>query len=158
MLNSNSPQDKIIIYTDGACSGNPGKGGWGAILMFKEHEKKISGGLKETTNNQMEIRAVIEALKIIKKSSQIIIYTDSKYVMDGITKWINGWKKNGWRTADRKPVKNSELWQELDEEVGKHGIEWRWVKGHSGDKYNDIADELARNGIAKLTDSGAKKD
>ena len=158
MLNSNSPQDKIIIYTDGACSGNPGKGGWGAILMFKEHEKKISGGLKETTNNQMEIRAVIEALKIIKKSSQIIIYTDSKYVMDGITKWINGWKKNGWRTADRKPVKNSELWQELDEEVGKHGIEWRWVKGHSGDKYNDIADELARNGIAKLTDSGVKKD
>lgn len=151
MLNSNSPQDKIIIYTDGACSGNPGKGGWGAILMFKEHEKKISGGLKETTNNQMEIRAVIEALKIIKKSSQIIIYTDSKYVMDGITKWINGWKKNGWRTADRKPVKNSELWQELDEEVGKHGIEWRWVKGHSGDKYNDIADELARNGIAKIS-------
>ncbi len=158
MLNSNSPQDKIIIYTDGACSGNPGKGGWGAILMFKEHEKKISGGLKETTNNQMEIRAVIEALKIIKKSSQIIIYTDSKYVMDGITKWINGWKKNGWRTADRKPVKNSELWQELDEEVGKHGIEWRWVKGHSGDKYNDIADELARNGIAKLIDSSSKED
>ena len=151
MLNSNSPQDKIIIYTDGACSGNPGKGGWGAILMFKEHEKKISGGLKETTNNQMEIRAVIEALKIIKKSSQIIIYTDSKYVMDGITKWINGWKKNGWRTADRKPVKNSELWQELDEEVAKHRIEWRWVKGHSGNKYNDIADELARHGIAKIS-------
>ena len=151
MLNSNSPQDKIIIYTDGACSGNPGKGGWGAILMFKEHEKKISGGLKETTNNQMEIRAVIEALKIIKKSSQIIINTDSKYVMDGITKWINGWKKNGWRTADRKPVKNSELWQELDQEVNRHNIEWRWVKGHSGDKYNDIADELARNGISKIS-------
>ena len=151
MLNSNSPQDKIIIYTDGACSGNPGKGGWGAILMFKEHEKKISGGLKETTNNQMEIRAVIESLKIIKKSSQIIIYTDSKYVMDGITKWINGWKKNGWRTADRKPVKNSELWQELDQEVNRHNIEWRWVKGHSGDKYNDIADELARNGISKIS-------
>jgi ribonuclease HI len=151
MLNSNSPQDKIIIYTDGACSGNPGKGGWGAILMFKEHEKKISGGLKETTNNQMEIRAVIEALKTIKKPNEIIINTDSKYVMDGITKWINGWKKNGWRTADRKPVKNSELWQELDEEVGKHRIEWRWVKGHSGNKYNDIADELARHGIAKIS-------
>ena len=151
MLNSNSPQDKIIIYTDGACSGNPGKGGWGAILMFKEHEKKISGGLKETTNNQMEIRAVIEALKTIKKPKEIIINTDSKYVMDGITKWINGWKKNGWRTADRKPVKNSELWQELDQEVSKHNIEWRWVKGHSGDKYNDIADELARNGIAKIS-------
>jgi ribonuclease HI len=151
MLNSKSPQDKIVIYTDGACSGNPGKGGWGAILMFKEHEKKISGGLKETTNNQMEIRAVIEALKTIKKPNEIIINTDSKYVMDGITKWINGWKKNGWRTADRKPVKNSELWQELDEEVGKHRIEWRWVKGHSGNKYNDIADELARDGIAKIS-------
>jgi len=151
MLNSKSPQDKIVIYTDGACSGNPGKGGWGAILMFKEHEKKISGGLKETTNNQMEIRAVIEALKTIKKPNEIIINTDSKYVMDGITKWINGWKKNGWRTADRKPVKNSELWQELDEEVGKHMIEWRWVKGHSGNKYNDIADELARHGISKIS-------
>ena len=153
MLNSKSPQDKIIIYTDGACSGNPGVGGWGAILMFKEHEKKISGGNKETTNNQMEIRAVIEALKTIKKPAEIIIYTDSKYVMDGITKWINGWKKNGWRTADRKAVKNSELWQELDSEVSKHKIEWRWVKGHSGDKYNDIADELARNGIAKVRDN-----
>jgi ribonuclease HI len=151
MLNSKLPQDKIVIYTDGACSGNPGKGGWGAILMFKEHEKKISGGLKETTNNQMEIRAVIEALKTIKKPNEIIINTDSKYVMDGITKWINGWKKNGWRTADRKPVKNSELWQELDEEVGKHRIEWRWVKGHSGNKYNDIADELARHGISKIS-------
>jgi ribonuclease HI len=147
MINSNSPQDKIIIYTDGACSGNPGVGGWGAILMYNKHEKKISGGNKETTNNQMEIRAVIEALKIIKKPSEIIINTDSKYVMDGITKWIFGWKKNGWRTADRKAVKNSELWQELDQEVSRHKIEWRWVKGHSGDKYNDIADELARDGI-----------
>ncbi len=150
MLNSNSPQDKIIIYTDGACSGNPGKGGWGAILMHKENQKKICGGNKETTNNRMEIQAVIEALKIIKKPSEIIINTDSKYVMDGITKWIKGWKKNGWRTADRKAVKNSELWQELDIETSKHKIEWRWVKGHSGDKYNDIADELARSGIEKL--------
>lgn len=150
MINSNSPQDKIIIYTDGACSGNPGVGGWGAILMYNKHEKKISGGNKETTNNQMEIRAVIEALKIIKKPSQIIINTDSKYVMDGITKWIFGWKKNGWRTADRKAVKNSELWQELDHEVSRHKIEWRWVKGHSGDKYNDIADELAREAIGVI--------
>jgi ribonuclease HI len=150
MLNSNSPQDKIIIYTDGACSGNPGVGGWGAILMYNKHEKKISGGNKNTTNNQMEIRAVIEALKIIKKPSEIIINTDSKYVMDGITKWIFGWKKNGWRTADRKAVKNSELWQELDIEVSKHSIEWRWVKGHSGDKYNDIADELARDAIGVI--------
>ena len=150
MLNSNSSQEKIIIYTDGACSGNPGVGGWGAILMFKESEKKISGGSKDTTNNQMEIRAVIEALKIIKRPSQIIVNTDSKYVMDGITKWIKGWKKNGWRTADRKPVKNNELWQELDIEVSKHKIEWRWVKGHSGDKYNDIADELAREAIGVI--------
>lgn len=150
MLNSNSPREKIIIYTDGACSGNPGVGGWGAILMYNKHEKKISGGNKDTTNNQMEIRAVIEALKIIKKPSEIIINTDSKYVMDGITKWIFGWKKNGWRTADRKAVKNSELWQELDIEVSKHSIEWRWVKGHSGDKYNDIADELAREAIGVI--------
>jgi len=118
--------------------------------MFKENQKKICGGSKETTNNRMEIQAVIEALKVIKKPSEIIINTDSKYVMDGITKWINGWKKNGWRTADRKAVKNSELWQELDIESSKHSIEWRWVKGHSGDKYNDIADELARSGIEKL--------
>jgi ribonuclease HI len=150
MLNSNSPREKIIIYTDGACSGNPGVGGWGAILMYNKYEKKISGGNKDTTNNQMEIRAVIEALKIIKKPSEIIINTDSKYVMDGITKWIFGWKKNGWRTADRKAVKNSELWQELDIEVSKHSIEWRWVKGHSGDKYNDIADELAREAIGVI--------
>ncbi len=150
MLNSNSPREKIIIYTDGACSGNPGVGGWGAILMYNKYEKKISGGNKDTTNNQMEIRAVIEALKIIKKPSEIIINTDSKYVMNGITKWIFGWKKNGWRTTDRKAVKNSELWQELDIEVNKHNIEWRWVKGHSGDKYNDIADELAREAIGVI--------
>jgi len=149
MSNSNSPQDKIIIYTDGACSGNPGFGGWGAILMFNEHVKKISGGSKETTNNQMEIKAVIEALKIIKKPHKIIINTDSKYVMDGITKWIKSWKKNGWRTADGKAVKNIELWQELDHEVAKHNIEWCWVKGHSGNEYNNIADELARKAIQK---------
>jgi len=151
-MTKNSPQldsQKIIIYTDGACSGNPGDGGWGAILMFKEHQKQISGSQKDTTNNQMEITAVIESLKIIKKSSEIIIYTDSKYVMEGITKWINGWKNNGWKTADKKPVKNCELWQKLENEVNKHNIEWRWVKGHSGNKYNDIADNLAREAIFK---------
>jgi len=151
-MTNNSPQldsQKIIIYTDGACSGNPGDGGWGAILMFKEHQKQISGSQKDTTNNQMEITAVIESLKIIKKSSEIIVYTDSKYVMEGITKWINGWKNNGWKTADKKPVKNCELWQKLENEVNKHNIEWRWVKGHSGNKYNDIADNLAREAIFK---------
>ncbi|NBX52055.1 MAG: ribonuclease HI [Proteobacteria bacterium] len=151
-MTTNSPQtdsQKIIIYTDGACSGNPGDGGWGAILMFKEHQKQISGSQKDTTNNQMEIKAVIESLKVIKKSSEIIIYTDSKYVMDGITKWINGWKINGWKTADKKPVKNCELWRQLDIEVNKHSIEWRWIKGHSGNKYNEIADNLAREAIFK---------
>ena len=137
----------IIIYTDGACSGNPGKGGWGAVLLYKDHRKEISGGNKDTTNNRMELTAVIESLKNVKKSIPLKIYTDSKYVMDGITKWINSWKKNGWRTADKKPVKNSDLWQELDIECQKHQISWNWVKGHSGDKYNEIADELARQAI-----------
>ncbi len=137
----------IIIYTDGACSGNPGKGGWGAVLLYKDHKKEISGANKDTTNNRMELTAVIESLKNVKKSIPLKIYTDSKYVMDGITKWINSWKKNGWRTADKKPVKNSDLWQELDIECQKHQISWHWVKGHSGDKYNEIADELARQAI-----------
>ena len=134
----------IKIYTDGACLGNPGVGGWGAILLYKEHKKEISGSEKESTNNRMEIKAVIESLKALKKSSYVKIYTDSKYVQDGITKWIHNWKKNNWRTADRKPVKNSELWQELDLEATKHQIEWIWVKGHSGNHYNEIADNLAR--------------
>jgi len=141
---------QIEIYTDGACSGNPGPGGWGAILLYKDHEKKISGHKKETTNNQMEITAVIEALKCLKKPSQLKLYTDSKYVMDGITKWIFNWKKNNWRTANKKPVKNYELWQELDQESNKHEIEWIWVKGHSGDTYNEIVDELARSEVEKL--------
>lgn len=140
---------KIIIYTDGACSGNPGKGGYGAVLMYGDNYKEISGFSPETTNNKMEITAVIEALKTLKRACDIIIYTDSKYVMDGITKWIAGWKKNGWKTADRKPVKNIELWQELDLQCSKHKIQWQWVKGHSGDKYNEIADQLARSEIEK---------
>jgi ribonuclease HI len=141
--------EEIIIYTDGACSGNPGKGGWGAVLLYKEHKKEISGFNPQTTNNQMELQAVIEALKIVKKSSPIIIYTDSVYVKDGITKWIFNWKKNGWRTANKKPVKNLEFWQELDLLVANHKIDWRWVKGHSGDKYNEIADQLAVNAISQ---------
>lgn len=135
---------KIEIYTDGACLGNPGPGGWGAILLYAEHQKKISGSESDTTNNRMEIRAVIEALKLLKKPSELTLYTDSKYVIDGITSWIKGWKKNGWRTSDRKPVKNLELWQELDEEVSKHQIHWQWVKGHAGNHFNEIVDQLAR--------------
>lgn len=139
--------DKIIIYTDGACSKNPGKGGWGAVLLCKHHEKRMSGFAQETTNNRMEMQAVIEALKAIKKSSEITIYTDSKYVQNGICEWIHSWKKNGWKGASKKPVKNVDLWKMLDEESQKHKIEWRWVKGHNGDKYNEIADQLATSAI-----------
>ncbi len=134
----------IEIYTDGACLGNPGPGGWGAILMYKDHKKEICGSESGTTNNRMELKAVIEALRNLKKSSIVKIYTDSKYVIDGITGWINGWKKNQWRNANRKPVKNSDLWQELDNEVKKHKIEWIWVKGHNGNFYNELVDNLAR--------------
>jgi ribonuclease HI len=138
---------KIKIYTDGACKGNPGIGGWGALLIFGDYEKKIYGGKKLTTNNQMELQAVIESLKIIKEKCEIIIYTDSKYVKNGIEKWIFNWKKNGWKTANKKPVKNQELWQNLDEELNNHIISWQWVKGHSGHKENDIADELSNKWI-----------
>lgn len=134
----------VEIYTDGACLGNPGRGGWGAVLIYKEHQKKISGKEAETTNNRMELRAAIEALKLLKKSSKIKLHTDSKYVLEGITKWIIGWKKNGWRSADRKPVKNLDLWQELDTEASRHEIKWVWVKGHAGNHFNEIADSLAR--------------
>jgi ribonuclease HI len=136
--------NQVKIYTDGSCLGNPGRGGWGTILIYNEHQKKISGSEKETTNNRMELKAIIESLKVLKKSAKIVLHTDSKYAMDGITKWIFGWKKNGWRTANRKLVKNSDLWQELDLEVAKHQIEWVWVKGHAGNHFNEIVDELAR--------------
>lgn len=138
-------KDKIEIYTDGSCLGNPGNGGWAAILLYKEHQKKISGGKENTTNNQMELQAVIEALKALKRPSEIIIYTDSQYVKNGLTMWITNWKRNGWRTADKKPVKNLELWQELDFESAKHQITWHWVKAHAGNKYNEIVDKLARS-------------
>lgn len=143
-------KQKIEIYTDGACLGNPGPGGWGAILLYKEHQKQISGSESDTTNNRMEITAVIQALKLLKGNPQITIYTDSKYVIDGITNWIRGWKKNNWRNANRKPVKNSELWQELDSLVSNHQIEWVWVKGHSGNHYNEIVDDLARKEAERL--------
>lgn len=137
---------KVVIYTDGACSGNPGPGGWGVFLKYGKHEKELYGGEKETTNNRMEIKAAIEALKALKKTTKAEIHTDSTYVKDGITKWIFNWKKNGWRTANKKPVKNAELWQELDELIKNHDIEWKWVKGHSGNDGNDRADSLAVKG------------
>lgn len=148
---SHNNSEKIIIYTDGACSGNPGKGGWGAILMINQHFKEISGSQNHTTNNQMELKAVIEALKIIKKSYLIEIYTDSKYVMDGITKWINSWQKNNWLTADKKPVKNIDLWKELASLTKNHQISWHWVRGHSGNKYNEMVDKLARGAINTIS-------
>ena len=141
--------DKVEIWTDGACSGNPGPGGWGALLRFGEHEKELYGGERETTNNRMELMAAIEALNALKRSSEVILHTDSTYVKDGLTKWIFGWKKNGWKTAAKKPVKNKDLWQALDEANQRHQVEWRWVKGHDGDEGNERADELARKGSAE---------
>jgi ribonuclease HI len=140
----------ITIYTDGACSGNPGPGGWGAILISGAHRKELSGGESPTTNNRMELLAAIGALEALKKPSDIALWTDSNYLRDGITKWIHGWRRNGWRTADKKPVKNVDLWQRLDAAVTRHTIEWHWLKGHAGHAENERADELAREAIADL--------
>ncbi len=139
----------LTIYTDGACSGNPGPGGWGALLIYEGREKELFGGKPDTTNNRMELMAAIEALRSLKSnfSGDIIIWTDSVYVKDGITKWIHGWKKRGWRKADKKPVLNKDLWQDLDAQVNDKTIEWKWVKGHAGVEGNERADELARRGI-----------
>ena len=139
---------EIVIYTDGACSGNPGPGGWGAILISGEHRKELSGGEAVTTNNRMELLAAISALEALKGPSHVDLHTDSKYVQDGIGKWIHGWKKNGWKTADRKPVKNVELWQRLDAARLRHEVKWHWVKGHAGHDENERADELAREGMS----------
>lgn len=139
---------KITIYTDGACSGNPGPGGWGALLIYGDHEKELSGGEKDTTNNRMELTATIEALNALKEKSDVDLYTDSTYVKDGITKWIFNWKKNGWKTAAKKPVKNVQLWQELDKAIISHEINWKWVKGHSGNEGNERADSLAVNAVS----------
>lgn len=138
----------VTIYTDGACSGNPGPGGWGAILMHGETRKELYGGDGETTNNRMELQAAIEALKALKRPCKVALYTDSVYVRDGITKWIKGWQRNGWRTAAKKPVKNAELWQALQAVLQPHDIDWHWVKGHAGHPENERADELARAGMA----------
>jgi len=141
---------RVTIYTDGACSGNPGPGGWGALLIFADNEKELRGGAPETTNNRMELTAAIEGLKALNRSCQIDLYTDSTYVKDGITKWIHNWKRNGWRNASKKPVKNAELWQALDDLVQKHEITWHWVKGHAGEPGNERADMLANEGMASV--------
>lgn len=137
----------IEIYTDGACRGNPGPGGWGALLIAGKHEKRLYGGEDDTTNNRMELTAVIEALNALKGSRKVILHTDSKYVMDGITKWMANWIQRGWKTANRKPVKNQDLWMALNEATARHDVDWRWVKGHDGDPGNEAADELANLGI-----------
>jgi ribonuclease HI len=144
----------ITIHTDGACSGNPGPGGWGAILQWNGHRKELSGAEPDTTNNRMELMAAIRALQAIKGSGKPVrLVTDSTYVKDGLTKWIHGWKKNGWKTAAKKPVKNAELWMELETAAARHDVSWEWVKGHSGDPENDRADELARLAIAQMRDA-----
>ncbi len=141
---------KVEIYTDGACKGNPGPGGWGALLRYNGTEKQLSGGEAETTNNRMELSAVIFALKELKQHCDVLITTDSQYVKNGMTQWIANWKRKGWMTASRKPVKNRDLWQLLDAEVAKHNVEWAWVKGHSGHPENELADELANRGIEEI--------
>ncbi len=137
----------VVIYTDGACSGNPGPGGWGAILMAKGQSKEICGGELATTNNRMELMAAIQALEILTKPCRVELHTDSQYLRTGITEWIRGWKARGWKTADRKPVKNEDLWKRLDEARTRHAVDWRWVKGHNGHDLNDRADALARKGL-----------
>ncbi|MEJ8567608.1 ribonuclease HI [Elongatibacter sediminis] len=141
--------EQVEIYTDGACSGNPGPGGWGSVMLFRGHRRELNGGEPDTTNNRMELMAVIRALEALKRPCQVTVYTDSVYVMKGITEWLEQWKRRGWRTAGRKPVKNVELWQRLEKAVVPHDITWRWVKGHSGVPENERADQLARQGISQ---------
>lgn len=150
----------LYAYTDGACSGNPGPGGWGVLMLAKDgdtvlKERTLNGGEADTTNNRMELLAAISALEALSRPSKIIVVTDSAYVKNGVTGWIFGWKRNGWKTADRKPVKNVDLWQRLDEAQARHQVEWRWIKGHAGHAENERADELARQGMAPFKKGGA---
>ena len=143
-------QKTIHIFTDGSCLGNPGPGGYGAVLVYNSHRKELSGGFAHTTNNRMELMAPIEALNSLTEPCNVELTTDSQYVKNGINQWIHNWRKNGWRTSDKKAVKNADLWKRLDEAVSKHKINWHWVKGHSGDAGNEIADELANKGIDSI--------
>ncbi|MBZ6076016.1 ribonuclease HI [Microvirga puerhi] len=152
-----SEGERVTIYTDGACSGNPGPGGWGAILIFKGVEKEISGGEPDTTNNRMELRAAIEGLSALKRSCTVDLFTDSQYVRQGITAWMHNWKRRGWRTADNKPVKNEDLWRALDEAAGRHQVAWHWVKGHADDPTNVRVDQLAVAALQPFKKNGMKK-
>ncbi|WP_420476416.1 ribonuclease HI [Noviherbaspirillum sp. ST9] len=143
--------DKVEIFTDGACKGNPGLGGWGALMIAGAHKKELYGGERNTTNNRMELKAVIEALSALKRPCDVIVHTDSQYVQKGISEWIHGWKARGWKTAAKEPVKNADLWQALDAAQAQHKIEWRWVKGHAGHEGNERADALANLGVASVS-------
>ena len=145
-----SRRKKVEIFTDGACSGNPGPGGWGAILRYGKVEKELSGAVPDTTNNRMELMAAIAALEALKEPCEVDLYTDSEYLKNGITQWIHGWKRNGWRTSAKKPVKNVDLWQRLEEALERHDVTWHWVRGHAGHEENERADRLAREAIARL--------
>ena len=147
---------KVAIWTDGACSGNPGPGGWGAILVYGASQKEFCGGEPLTTNNRMELSAAIAALEALTRPCEVDLHTDSQYLRGGVTGWIDNWKRNGWRTSDKKPVKNEDLWRRLDEARMRHEIDWRWVKGHAGDEMNERADELARQGMAPFLPEKAK--
>ena len=144
--------EKVVIYTDGACKGNPGPGGWGAYLQYKGREKELYGGEKDTTNNRMELMAAIQALETLTRPCQIQLYTDSKYVLQGITEWMDGWKRKGWKTSAKQPVKNDDLWKRLDQAIQRHDIDWQWVRGHTGDIGNEKADELANKGVVEYND------
>jgi ribonuclease HI len=144
------PLPHVIVYTDGACSGNPGPGGWGAILSFGDRTKEIKGGEPDTTNNRMELMAAIAAFEALKRPCRADVHTDSQYLRNGIISWINTWKRNGWRTSDKKPVKNVELWQRLEAAIKPHQVQWHWLKGHAGHAMNERADELAREAIAEI--------
>ena len=144
---------QVSAFTDGACSGNPGPGGWGAVLQFGDHERELHGGAEDTTNNRMELTAAIETLRALSEPCRVSLTTDSTYVKDGITQWLANWKRNGWKTAAKKPVKNQDLWQELDHESARHAIDWCWVKGHSGHPENERADRLANLGMDEVRDT-----
>ncbi|HEY3950958.1 ribonuclease HI [Phenylobacterium sp.] len=147
---------QVVIHTDGACSGNPGPGGWGAVLHWGDQEKELWGGDLQTTNNRMELMAAIQALEALKRPCRVELHTDSQYVRNGIREWIHAWKARGWKTADKKPVKNDDLWKRLDEARARHEVDWRWIKGHAGHEFNERADELARRGLEETVAAAAK--